>query len=141
MSFEEKNSWAFLFIAVTGYTVYLVLLFGAAAGGPVWEVDYAPFLFWTIGGAIVAGIVLGILLGMVTRQRDRGDQRDREINAFGERIGNSFIVIGALAGMLFAVFQVDYFWIANVIYLCFVLSALLSSVAKLVAYRKGLPTW
>jgi hypothetical protein len=141
MSFEEKNSWAFLFIAVTGYTVYLVLLFGAAVGGPVWEVDYAPFLFWTIGGAIVAGIVLGILLGMVTRQRDRGDQRDREINAFGERIGNSFIVIGALAGMLFAVFQVDYFWIANVIYLCFVLSALLSSVAKLVAYRKGLPTW
>jgi hypothetical protein len=31
----------------------------------------------------------------------------------------------------------DYFWIANVIYLGFVLSAVAGSVVKLVAYRRG----
>ena len=35
----------------------------------------------------------------------------------------------------------DYFWIANVIYLCFVLSAILGSIAKIVAYRQGFPQW
>jgi hypothetical protein len=34
--------------------------------------------------------------------------------------------------------RVDYFWIANVIYLGFVLWAVAGSVLKLVAYRRGL---
>ena len=31
------------------------------------------------------------------------------------------------------------FWIANAVYLGFVLSAVVGSVAKVVAYRRGLP--
>jgi hypothetical protein len=31
----------------------------------------------------------------------------------------------------------DHFWIANAIYLAFVLSALTASVVKIVAYRRG----
>jgi hypothetical protein len=38
-------------------------------------------------------------------------------------------------------FEAGYFWIANVIYLGFVLSAILSSVTKVIVYRKGVPTW
>jgi hypothetical protein len=37
-----------------------------------------------------------------------------------------------------ALAKVDYFWIANVIYLGFVLWAIAGSVVKLVAYRRGL---
>ena len=40
-----------------------------------------------------------------------------------------------------ALFEGGYFWIANVIYLGFVLSAILSSVTKVIVYRKGVPTW
>ena len=50
-------------------------------------------------------------------------------------------MIGALAAMLMAMFEFDTFWIANVIYLAFVLSAILSFIAKSVFYRRGLPTW
>ena len=32
-------------------------------------------------------------------------------------------------------------WIANVIYLCFTLSAVVGSVAKIVAYRRGFQSW
>jgi hypothetical protein len=37
--------------------------------------------------------------------------------------------------------EVDYFWIANVLYLCFTLSAVLSSIAKIFAYRRGFHPW
>ena len=33
------------------------------------------------------------------------------------------------------------FWIANVIYLGFVLSGIVASIAKLVAYRRGFQSW
>jgi hypothetical protein len=34
--------------------------------------------------------------------------------------------------------EFDYFWIANTIFLVFVLSAITSSIVKIVAYRRGL---
>jgi hypothetical protein len=43
--------------------------------------------------------------------------------------------------MLMALAEWDWFWIANVIYLCFVLSAVLGSVAKIIMYRKSMPQW
>ena len=49
--------------------------------------------------------------------------------------------IGAVAAMLMAMFRFDYFWIANLIYLCFVLSAILGTITKIVSYRRGLPSW
>jgi hypothetical protein len=40
-----------------------------------------------------------------------------------------------------AMAELPHFWIANVIYLGFVLSAVLGSTLKIVAYRRGLPGW
>ncbi|MFD9127610.1 hypothetical protein ACFV0G_23070, partial [Kitasatospora sp. NPDC059571] len=77
-------------------------------------------------------------------QRDGGrhkDQRDREIHRFGEYIGQSFLVIGGVAALVMAMAEVDYFWIANAAYLAFVLSALMSSAAKIAAYRRGFGPW
>jgi hypothetical protein len=43
--------------------------------------------------------------------------------------------------MLMATAGWDRFWIANVIYLCFVLSAILGGIAKVVVYRRSVPQW
>ena len=143
MSYEEKGTWVYLVIAVVGYTVYLSLVLPQVAGGtPVEDVDYVPIMLWTIGGAIVAGIVLRILVEIVfPSESTRGDVRDKEIDRLGTRVGSSFVVIGALGALVLAMLEADWFWIANVIYLCFVLSALLESITRLVAYRRGVPTW
>ena len=50
-------------------------------------------------------------------------------------------MLGALGALVLAMIEGDGFWIANTVYLCFVLSAILSSITKLVAYRRGVPTW
>lgn len=143
MSYEEKGTWVYLVIAVVGYTVYLSLVLPQVIGGvAIEDVDYVPVMLWTIGGAIVATIVLRILVEIVfPSESTKGDVRDREIDRLGTRVGGSFIVIGALGALVLAMLEADWFWIANVIYLCFVLSALLESITRLVAYRRGVPTW
>ncbi len=66
------------------------------------------------------------------------DVRDKEIARFGELTGRWFVIAGATAAFLMAIARWDYFWIANVIYLGFVLWAIVGSVVRLVAYRRGL---
>jgi hypothetical protein len=69
------------------------------------------------------------------------DQRDREIHRFGEYVGQSFLVIGGVAALAMAMAELNHFWIANVVYLAFVLSAILSSLTKIVVYRLGFHPW
>ena len=57
---------------------------------------------------------------------------------FGEYASRWFLVAGAAAALVMAMAKVDYFWIANVIYLGFVLWAVAGSARKLMAYRRGL---
>ena len=142
MSFEEKNIWVYALVSVGAFAAYLVTILGRAQGLPVSEVPYVGAMLWSIGAAIVASIVGRIVIAVVwPRDADRTDQRDKEIYRFGEYVGQWLVVIGAVAALLLAIAEVDHFWIANELYLAFVLSALLSSAAKLVAYRRGFQLW
>jgi membrane protease YdiL (CAAX protease family) len=138
MTYDEKNAWAFLTIAVAGGVTYLAILLTASGGHLPYE-DYGRILLLTIGAAILAGILAGIALTIGTPAAERRrDVRDREIARLGDHVGGAFVVIGAVAAMLLAVAEVDGFWIANVVYGCFVLSAVVGSIARLVAYRRGI---
>lgn len=143
MSYEEKGTWVYLAVSIAGYGVYLSLVLPQLASGvAVEDVDYVAPMLWTIGGAIVAAIVGRILVEIVfPSESTKGDVRDREIDRLGTRVGGSFVVIGALGALVLSMLEADWFWIANVVYLCFVLSALLESITRLVAYRRGVPTW
>jgi hypothetical protein len=136
MSYDEKNSWVFLVTAVLGYSTYWVLLAALGAGA------YVPVLLSTVGGAIVLNILASIVISTANRlEADKRDQRDRDVKAFGDRVGQAFVIIGAVAALVLALFEAPWFWIANAVYLAFVLSAVVGSIARLVGYRKGLPAW
>ena len=139
MSLEERFTWVEGIVAVGGYVVYLVLLL-QRAGGTLAPAPYVDLMLWTIGGAIVAGILGGIVVGATSRNQVK-DARDREIYRRGEFVGLSFVVIGAVGAIVLSWLEVDHFWIANALYLAFVLSAIVGFVAKSVMYRRGLPTW
>jgi len=138
MTLGERRSWTLLVVAVAAYGVYLVLVVGRSASVPLVEVDYVPALLWSIGAAIVAGILIGIALGLVTPKRDwKKDVRDRDIAAAGDRVGQAFLVLGGVAALLLAVVEAPHFYIANAVYLCFVLSSVLGSITRVVLYRRG----
>ena len=151
MSLEEKKAWSYLAVAVLAYGVYLVLVLSAVsasanAASPATastaDINYAPLMLWTIGGAIVANVVANTAIATTTPRDDRQtDQRDKEIARLGERVGQAFLVLGGVGALVLAMVRADHFWIANVIYLGFVLSAVVGSIARLVAYRRGVPTW
>jgi hypothetical protein len=103
---------------------------------------YVPVLLSTVSGAIVINILASIVISTANRlEADNRDQRDREVKAFGDRVGQAFVIVGAVAALILALFEAPWFWIANAVYLAFVLSAIVGSIARLVGYRKGLPTW
>ncbi|MFI7576617.1 hypothetical protein [Micromonospora sp. NPDC049497] len=142
MAFEEKRAWAMGLVAVAGYAAYVVLVLGRAGDGPLTGTPYAGTLLWTVGAAIVASIVAHVGIAAASgEEAGVTDQRDREIGRVGEHIGQSFVIVGAVAALLMALARWDHFWIANVLYLGFVLSAVLGSVARIVAYRRGFQSW
>ncbi|MFD9301985.1 hypothetical protein ACFWCB_04650 [Streptomyces sp. NPDC060048] len=143
MAFEEKRAWIMGVVAVAGYAVYLALVLGRAGDGvPLVEVPYVAPLLWTVGGAVVAAVLLNIAAAAASPgEADVKDQRDKEIGRLGEHAGQSFLVIGAVAALILAMAGADRFWISNAIYLGFVLSAVLGSVVKLAAYRWGFQSW
>lgn len=129
MTREERRAWCLAVVGLIAYAVYLVLLSTGLA--------YGPALLWTVGGAIAVNIAVDIVSG----GNQRADQRDREIARFGDHLGQSLVVAGAVAALLLALLEARHFWIANVIYLAFVLSAVLGSTAKIFAYRRGFHPW
>lgn len=139
MSLEERLTWVTGLIAIGGYLVYIPLLLGRSTGDLA-ATPYVDLMLWCIGGSVVAGIVGGILVSATMRNHAK-DARDREIYKRGESVGYAFVTVGAVGAMVLAWLQVDHFWIANAIYICFVLSGILAFIAKIVMYRRGLPTW
>ncbi|HTW02368.1 MAG TPA: hypothetical protein VMF87_18845 [Streptosporangiaceae bacterium] len=137
MSYEEKGTWVYLVACLGAYGVYLAIVLGRLASTPAAHVPYIPALLWTTGGSILASVLGRVLVGGPGPGR-RSDVRDREIYRFGEYASRWFIVAGAGAALVMAMARWDYFWIANVIYLGFVLWAVAGSFVKLLAYRRGL---
>ena len=142
MAHEEKRAWIMLVVTVVAYTAYVIVVLRRANGVPLTATDYVAPLVWSIVLAIIANIVLDIAtsLGMPREDRRR-DTRDKEIARVGDLTGQSFLVIGGLAALVLSLMKADWFWISNVIYLGFVLSAVLGSMTRLAGYRGGFQTW
>ena len=138
MSYEEKGQWVYLAVTTIAYGAYLVLLFGRAGTAPLQEVDYQPILLWTVGAAVVGSIVGRILIEIVRpSESQREDVRDRDIGRFGEYVAGMVLGIVMVWPFILALIEADHFWIANAIYLVFVVQAVVGAVIKLVAYRRG----
>jgi hypothetical protein len=144
MSIAQKRAWAMMIASTAAYLVYVVLIV-TNLRDPMSDTPYVAPLLWTVGGSVVATVLAEIGFAVSTRREGkaalRTDERDHEIDRFGEHVGQAFIVIGAIGALVMAMLQWPYFWIANLIYLAFVLSAVLGSAARLAAYRQSFQPW
>lgn len=138
MAFEERRAWIMGVVTIVGSTIYLIIILSRSGATPLVETPYVATMIWTIGIAIAVSIVAEIVMAATIPQTERRkDQRDQEIGYFGERIGQSFTAIGGVGALALAMTEANHFWIANTIYLGFALSGVLSSAAKIAAYRRG----
>ena len=143
MVYEERNAWAGLIVSPLTMIVYVVLVLQQSAGGRLTDVDWFPLMLWVIGGSIVAVILLSIVWGMIAGMKDAGgigqaDIRDRDISRLGGRVEQAFVVIAGLGVIGLCAVGADVFWIANTMFAGFWVAATIGSVARVVAYRRGL---
>lgn len=138
MSYEERGQWVYLAATAIGYGAYLVLMIGRMGATPLPEIEYRPVMLWTIGVA-VAGSIIGRIAIEIVRpsESQREDVRDREIGRFGEYVSGVILGIGMVGPFILTMLEADHFWIANAIYLVFVVQAVTGTLIKLIAYRRG----
>ncbi|MEU6894777.1 hypothetical protein ABZ934_23775 [Streptomyces sp. NPDC046557] len=142
MAVEEKRAWSMLVIAAGSYAVYLWVVLGRSTTVELSRAPYVEALLWTIGLSIAASIVSHTVIAASTaRESNVKDQRDREIHRFGEYVGQGFVVVGGIVGLVLAMAEAEPFWIANAIFLAFVLSSVLGSAVKVISYRFGFHPW
>jgi hypothetical protein len=142
MAFMEKSNWVVLVVAVPTLLVYAALVVPQVLSKPITEVSWVQPMIFAIVGFVVANI-LGNVVAAATnpREADMKDERDTEIDRFGERVGNWLMVAGAIAALVLAMTLADHFWIANAIFLGGLAGAILSSVTKIAAYRGPFQRW
>ena len=142
MTFLEKSNWVVLVVGVPTLLVYVALVVPQVLGKSIAEVSWVQPMIFTIGGFVVANI-LGNVVAAASNpgEADKKDQRDREINHFGERVGNWLIIAGSIVALVLAMTGADHFWIANAIFLGGIAGALLSSVTKIAAYHGPFQKW
>ena len=138
MSFEEKNTWIYGVTALLGAVAYVVIVGGQLPTTAVTEIDYVVPMIAAIVGSIVLSIILIIVVSVAApSEADKRDERDRQVNTRGDQVG--FYVVSMLAlvplGLAFA--EAEHFWIANSLYAAFVVTAVVSSLVKVYAYRRG----
>jgi hypothetical protein len=138
MSFEEKGTWTYTVIAVVAAVIYFAIVLGQLPQTAAGDVDFQGPLLATIGTTIMLTIAAHIAIG-IAAPGDAGkrDQRDKDINRYGEYVGGLVLGVAAVVPLILALAEADHFWIANTIYLAFVLSTTAGSIVKIVAYRRG----
>ena len=149
MPFEEKITWVNALVTVVVPIAYFAIMLGRLGETSAADIAYQKPLLIAIGASIVMTIIGAILAGIGTgisaelRGRsasddiDRKDERDRTISRRGDLIGYYVASVGMVGVMALTMLQYEYFWIANALYLSFVVATLVSSVVKLLAYHRG----
>jgi hypothetical protein len=117
---------------------YAAIILPQLSTTPVADIEYQGLLLATIGAAVLLAIVAAIIIAIsAPREAGKADQRDKDIGRFGEYVGGSVLAVCAVVPFLMALAELDYFWIANSLYLAFVLGAVTGAVARIWAYRRG----
>lgn len=138
MSSEEKSTWISVVVGVAVAVVYFATVLAKVPGTDVATIAYVWPMLTAIGVGIAATIVLTIVAAVLSpKEAGKTDERDKQINRRGEYVGFYVMSVAATVPLGLAMAEIEQFWIANSLYLAFVLAALASSVVKIVAYRRG----
>jgi len=138
MSFEEKSTWIYGVLSAVVSAVYFAILLVQIRRIPVSEIAYEWLMVAAVGVAVALSVGSHIVIAVASKKEaNKRDERDADIGRYGESIGGYVLAFGAVSALVLAMARFEHFWIANAIYLAFVLQAITSSAFKAVAYRRG----
>ncbi|MBB5079174.1 hypothetical protein [Nonomuraea endophytica] len=138
MSTEEKRVWVYAAVALAIPVVYFASVLRQLPGADVTRITYIPALLTAIGVAVLANIVASIATAIAApKEAGLKDERDAGIRRYGQRAEYYVLAVSVAGVFALTLAGAAHFWIANALYLAFVLSALASAIVRIVAYRRG----
>src|SRR4029434_2600735 len=123
MTFGERNTWVSAFILPATSIAYFAVVLPRLRDQPASEVSWVSAMLWAIGASIVGTIVGVIVVSIAAGIANRGvleskeDIRDKQIGRYGDRIAQAITGFGGAAVLVLVMFEVDYFWIGNALFL------------------------
>ncbi len=137
MSFQQKSTSLMLVILLAVYGWYFTVIATWVVDSPVEEVAYQPVMFVTVIALVVLAVIGHTLIAIVPPyEGDRTDERDRIIDLKGEWLGGFILGTGTVVALFLAMAEIHWFWIANTLLAGLVLSEVVTSITKLVYYRR-----
>jgi hypothetical protein len=138
MSFEEKSTWVYAGVTAAVAAVYVAMVLGAARSTAVDQIAYQGLMLGAVAVAVLASTVCSTVMGTIWPREVRSkDERDRDIERRGNFIGFYVMSVATVVPLGLSMAELAHFWIANALYLAFVVSALVSAAVKVHAYRRG----
>lgn len=142
MSFSEQRNWVYAVTAIIFPIGYVVAIAGELQRTSAVDVAYQVPLLGAIAGAAIVALIAHVAMAVATPADGRtADERDRAIDRHGEVAASVALTVGMLGVLALVLLEIEHLWIASAMYLVFALSGCIGAVAKVVAYRRGLPTW
>jgi hypothetical protein len=148
MTAEERAVWVYLGVVILTSGAYLAVVIPRAISQPIEDVSWVAPMLWALGFSIL-GTIVGSIVGSVSGAvglairgispagQLEGDQRDKDIKAMGDRRAAWAASASMLVVLVLAMIGADPFWIGNTVFVAGTVGALLETITKIVAYRRG----
>ena len=138
MPFQEKSAIVMSAILIVIYGAYFALLGLWLKSAPADEIAYQPLLVIVVVPLAILAAASHIVLALRDpKEANQYDERDRLVALRSERLSGYVLALGVFVGILLAMFEVTWFWIANALMLAWVLAEIVDGVTKVVLYRRG----
>ena len=149
MPFEEKMTWVSLVVAVAVPIWYVATIVSRLQSTHAADIAFQRPLITAVIASVVLTVIGAIVMSIGTSvtatiqgrkpedEIDRKDERDKTISRHGDLVGYYVASAGMVGVLILTMLEADYFWIANALYLSFVVAMVVSSAVKLVAYHRG----
>src|SRR5690554_200857 len=123
MPFQQKSAIAMASTLFVVYGAYFAVMGRWLVSTAPEDIRYQPFLIAaTIPLAILAASSHIVLALMNPSEASAYDERDRQITLRGEQIGGYVLAAGVFAGIVPAMVEAPYFFVANALLLAWVLA-------------------
>lgn len=139
MSFRNKSALVTIVALLVASIVYVVSLLTAAAGAPIVDVTYQPYLIGFVIVLVIVSVVGRIAVAVRSPKEATAprDERERLITWRAGSVSAYVLEVGAFLAIALAMAQVDWFWIANTVLALWVLAEIVDGGVQLTLSRRG----
>ena len=139
MSFRNKSALVTIVALLVASIVYVVSLLTAAAGAPIVDVTYQPYLIGFVIVLVIVSVVGQIAVAVRSPKEATAprDERERLITWRAGSVSAYVLEVGAFLAIALAMAQVDWFWIANTVLALWVLAEIVDGGVQLTLSRRG----